>query len=151
MTVDPQAIRSNLQQRSIGALVRSFAWLALALLPAGALAAWVCSPKLNELAAAAAIVAVGVCWFSGALALTATWLGNRIHYPVQGVLLGMFVRMGLPLVTGMVLDQLGGPLAEASVFSMIMGVYLCGLVVETILSLQFIQSTSATALKVASR
>ena len=63
----------------------------------------------------------------------------------------MLVRMGLPLVAGMALDRMGGPLAEARVFSMIVGVYLCGLGVETILSLRFIHPPSTTALKAASR
>lgn len=124
--------------------------LALALVPAGIAVGWICSRQLDSRAMLAAATAVGICWLSGSLALAAICFGTWLRLPVQGVLGGMLVRMALPLAAGLVLSRVSGPLAESNVFSMIVGVYLCGLVVETLLSLQFIPPP-ASALKAASR
>jgi hypothetical protein len=86
----------------------------------------------------AAAIAGGVCWAGGSLALVATYLGNVFRAPVQGMLLSMIGRIGLPLASLMLLPQLGGPAAAPGVMSTILGVYLVALVVETILALQMV-------------
>lgn len=142
-TVDPQANRQSNSHRSLQSLAASCALLAIAIVPAGLLAGRLVAGSFDSRALFAAGVAVGVCWLAGALAISATYFGNRSRLPVQGLLLGMLLRMALPLIAGIVLQQTGGPLAEAGVFSMIVGVYLWGLVVETILSLRMAPPASA--------
>ena len=136
--VDPQTTKVPQPGFPLRPLLRSCALLAAALVPAGIAAGWICSPQFNSRAMLAAATAVGICWLSGSLALAVTCFGTQFRLPVQGVLGGMLVRMALPLVAGIVLSEVGGPLAEANVFSMIVGVYLCALVVETLLSLRMI-------------
>jgi hypothetical protein len=99
---------------------------------------WLVSGKSDAATIAAAAVAVGVCWAAGSLALICVHCGNRYAAPVQGVLGGMLFRMGLPLAIGFVLHRRGGPLADAGVFYMILGVYLVALAVETLLSLRLV-------------
>jgi hypothetical protein len=64
---------------------------------------------------------------------------------ISATLLGMLFRMGLPLVTGVVLTRAGGPLADAGLFGMIMVFYLVGLVVETTLSVRVLGSSQTVA------
>ncbi|MGE5194166.1 MAG: hypothetical protein ACM3U2_16845, partial [Deltaproteobacteria bacterium] len=81
---------------------------------------------LNGVFAAAA--AAGVCWFGSTAALIVAGLSNRTSHAVQGHLLGMFFRLGLPLAAGIVFQKVGGPLAEAGVFGLIVIFYLITLV-----------------------
>jgi len=56
---------------------------------------------------------------------------------VTGMFLAMAVRTGLPLGVGIFLAQaIGGPLARAQVFGMILVYYLITLIVETILAIR---------------
>lgn len=57
---------------------------------------------------------------------------------MNGVGLAMLVRMAIPMVVGIVLTKRGGPLAEAGVFGMIVGFYLVGLLVETLLTVRLV-------------
>ena len=91
----------------------------------------------------AASVAAAICWFGSTVALLLAGYTSRANQAVQGHLLGMFFRLGLPLVTGMILQKAGGPLAEAGVFRLIVVFYLVTLVAETILSLRFIKRSQA--------
>jgi hypothetical protein len=90
-----------------------------------------------------AAIGGGICWLAGALALSATYLCNQFHAPVQGVLVGMAFRMGLPLAGLIVLPQLGGPLGASSVTATVLGVYLVGLVAETVLALRMVPPQTA--------
>lgn len=123
---------------SVGVLVGSCAVLALALLPFAAGAAWYGYGRSGQMGLVAAGIAFGTCWLSGSLALAATFFGQRLGGALHGVLLGMIFRMGLPLAVGLVLQKNSPPLSEARVFLMILGLYLVALVVETLLSLQFV-------------
>lgn len=79
----------------------------------------------------AALLAGGVCC-AGALAglLTAGRFGLGTH-AVTGILLGMMLRMGIPLGACVVLLVLGGPLVEAGALVMILVYYLLTLLAET--------------------
>lgn len=123
---------------SVGMLVGSCAILALALLPFAAGVAWYGHSRSGMTGLVAAGIAAVTCWLSGSLALVATYLGQKFGAALHGVLLGMFFRMGLPLVVGFVLQKNHPPLAEAGVFTMILALYLVALVAETLLSLQFV-------------
>jgi hypothetical protein len=103
---------------------------------------------LTPEATTAAAIAGAVCWLAAAVALVATYLGNLWQAPVQGVLLSMLFRMGLPLAALIVLPQLGGAFGASGVTSTILGVYLVALAIETALALRMVPSRpAATAIK----
>lgn len=90
-----------------------------------------------------AAVAGGVCWLSATIALTATFFGNQFGAPVQGVLVGMLFRMGLPLAALIGLPKMGSPLAEGGLGMTIVSVYLVALVIETLLALRMVPVSTA--------
>jgi hypothetical protein len=78
-----------------------------------------------------ALLAAGVCGGGALASLLATGL-FRIHgQPVAGVLLGMLIRMAVPLAACVIMFIQGGPLVEAGALVMILVYYLLMLVVET--------------------
>ena len=85
---------------------------------------------------AAAGVAAGVCWAGGFLALIAAGLFRSSGNAVNGILMGMACRTGIPLVAGAMLHSRGGALADAGVFGMILGYYLVTLAAETWLAIR---------------
>jgi hypothetical protein len=86
----------------------------------------------------------GVCWLAASLGLASTLIGNRLHSPVQGMLIGMIFRMGLPLATLIVLPRMGGGLDWRGVTANILGIYLVALVAETLLALRMVPSLAPT-------
>ena len=136
--------KSSLACCSILSLVGSCALLAVILVPTGLAMGWLVARRFDALVLTTAATATGVCWLAGTLALSATVLGNRFRCPVQGLLVGILLRTGLPLVAGAALNQVA-PLAETGIFSMILGVYLCALTAETILALRMIQPAPRTS------
>ncbi len=80
-----------------------------------------------------AAVAMGVCLASGLLAM---WLAELFRHPDQAVpqvLLGMFPRMGIPLIACMLVYLQRGMLADAGFVYYIMAFYFVTLAVETVL------------------
>lgn len=136
--MDQQANKALPTRSSVKSLVGSCALLAAVLLPAGVAIGWAVARRMDGFVLQAALLAVGVCWLAGILALLATHFGTMLGTPIQGLLISMMFRMGLPMAAGMALHQVA-PLAEVGIFSMILGVYLCALLVETLLSLRMIQ------------
>ena len=136
--MDQQINNATSARSSVAGLVAACAVLAAVLLPAGLLIGWVVAWKFDAQVAQSALIAAGICWFAGTLALAAAQVGSRLGMPLQGFLAGMLFRTGLPLGAGIALNRVG-PLAESGIFTMILGVYLCALVVETILSLYLSQ------------
>ena len=86
----------------------------------------------------AAVVAAAICWVAAALALTSAAVLRGPQRALGAMALGMIFRMGLPLGAGLFLSRLGGPLAEAGVFGLIVVFYLVTLVTETLLSLRLL-------------
>lgn len=140
--MDQQVNNQSSARGSVMGLVAACAVLAAILIPVGLLVGWAVAWRFDAEVAQAALLATGVCWFAGALALSATQVGSRLGMPLQGFMAGMLFRTGLPLGAGIALNRVG-PLAESGIFTMILGVYLCALVVETILSLYLIQPAAA--------
>ncbi|HJN09949.1 MAG TPA: hypothetical protein QF564_14780 [Pirellulaceae bacterium] len=94
----------------------------------------------------AAALAGAICWSGAMIALLLVLLfRNSPNQMISATLLGMLFRMGLPLVTGVVLTRAGGPLADAGLFGMIMVFYLVGLVLETTLSVRVLGSSQTVA------
>ena len=89
---------------------------------------------------AAATVAAVVCFVAGFLALICLSIFREPQQVVNGVGMAMLCRMSIPMVAGMFLTKLNGPLAEAGVFGMIVGFYLVGLLVETLLAVRLVNS-----------
>jgi hypothetical protein len=84
----------------------------------------------------AASVAAGVCWFGALAALVVGAIFGQGANAVNGVLLGMVFRMGLPLGVGISLHHRDGVLAQAGVFGMILGYYFVAMIVETVLAVR---------------
>lgn len=98
----------------------------------------------------ASLLAGGVCCV-GAMSglLMAGRFGVGAH-AVPGILLGMMLRMGIPLGACLVLQTLGGPLVEAGALVMILVYYLLTLLAETwfLLRLTAAQSRDKSVSKV---
>jgi hypothetical protein len=125
-------------------MLRSCAWLTLTVLVALLIVGGVAGTMRGSDAALAAAVAAGVCWFGSIAALVVTGYSGRSDHAVQGHLLGMFFRLGLPLACGLAFQKVGGTLADAGVFGLIVVFYLVTLVAETILSLRLIKQHRKT-------
>lgn len=84
----------------------------------------------------AALAAGTVCLVSGLGALA---VGRVFHSPqtmVHGVLLGMMIRMALPLAVCLVVYVQGGVLADHGMAFFLLGIYPLMLLVETVLSVR---------------
>jgi hypothetical protein len=84
----------------------------------------------------AAVVAAIVCLGAGLVAISFLAVFRHPQQAFHGVGLAMLFRMAIPMGVGFSLSKLGGPLAEAGVFGMIVGFYLVGLLVETLLAVR---------------
>ena len=91
----------------------------------------VASRLQNRSAWEVAAVAAVVCWFSATLSLVLSHVMRRAGNAVAGVLLGMAVRLGIPLLTGLVATSQGGALAEGGLLGLILAFYLITLTAET--------------------
>jgi hypothetical protein len=120
-------------------MLRSCAWLTLTVLIALLIVGGVVGSTRGADGILAAVVAAGVCWFGSTAALVTTGYSGRTNQAVQGHLLGMFFRLGLPLICGLAFQKVGGRLADAGVFGLIVVFYLVTLVAETILALRLIK------------
>lgn len=119
-------------------LAVSCAILAIVLAPTAILVSWLCVGRMSAESLIAAAVAGVVCWSAAALALCATYFGNRWQSPVQGVLAGMLFRLGLPLAALVALPKLNEAWNSRGITTTILGVYLVALVVETALALRMV-------------
>lgn len=146
--MEPQKQRVTNDRISVLWVVASCAMLAVALAPVAVGISMFQGGWTSESLVRAALGG-GICWVAAVLALVSTYLGNRWHSPVQGLLLGMLFRMALPLAAIMVLTNLGGPLALPGIATTILGVYLVALVLETLLAVRMISPVSGTGAKAA--
>lgn len=121
-------------------IIVSCVWLTLALLLAFPAFAWYGYSQHSTDGLAAAAIAFGVCWLGSALALLCSAMFQGPQQATNSLMLGMMFRMGLPLGAGLLLTTQNGILAEAGVIGMIVVYYLLALVVETLLSLRFVNS-----------
>ncbi len=90
---------------------------------------------------AAVAVAGSICFLAGCLALVVTWRLRSRESALNGLLLSMICRTGIPLLVAAVLSMQGGWLAEAGVFGKIMLYYLIVLFAETYLAVRTIKSS----------
>lgn len=95
----------------------------------------------GEIGVAAAAVAAVVCLVGG-LAGWAAMIPFRGPQAVNGVLLGMLVRMTVPLAAALLLFLRGGPLVRAGLVEMLVAYYLIALILDTVLSVRRVQQIS---------
>jgi hypothetical protein len=117
-------------------LVGSCALLLLVVAPTSVITATAFERSFSSQAWLNALVAGGVCYLAAALSLVATFVGNRYGYSVQGLLVGMAFRMGLPLVA------LIGFGSRGTLGATLVVVYLLALIVDTILALKMMPPAS---------
>jgi hypothetical protein len=112
--------------------------------PAALLIAAICNRSLDRESLLVAAMAGLICWVAGATALAITAVTTRFGTPVHGVLLGMLLRMGLPLIAIIAFSQGDRPLASAGLAPTTLGVYLVSLVFETLLTVRMVPPSTAT-------
>lgn len=116
-------------------------WLTVSLLAVSCVAGPVAYGRHAAAGMWAVGVALGVCWATGAASLVIVRLARSRGQAMNGILLSILVRMAVPMVAGVALDQLGGPLAAAGVFGWIVVYYLVMLAVESLLSARLLKQT----------
>jgi hypothetical protein len=142
--VNRQANKAHETVFSVASFLSSIGVLAVVIVPAAVLVAAISNGGLSAPALTSAGIGGAICWLAGTLALTATFLGNRFQAPVQGMLVGMLFRMGLPMAALVAVSQSAGLRAMTGLSSTILGVYLVALVVETLLALRMIPPQART-------
>lgn len=83
----------------------------------------------------ASAVAAGLCLAGATLALLVTYFFRGSNLALQNLLLGMLLRMGVPLMLGLVLHTQVDQLAAGGMLYYLVGFYLVTLTVETVLTL----------------
>ena len=141
--MDRHGSRSHFANSALRSVIAACAFLGVAIAPLALLIAAICSGGLSRDSVVVAAIAGSICWIAGAAALSVTTVATRLGTPVQGVLLGMLFRMGLPLAAIVIFTQSNHPLA-ASLAPTMLGVYLITLVLETLLSLRIAPITTVT-------
>jgi hypothetical protein len=103
----------------------------VALVAVGVVASLWCGTVGGTAAALAAVI----CLTGAVLALTISGVLARPETALASLVLGMALRMGLPLVAALAVHLHGGPLAEAGFLYYLVVFYPITLAVETLLSL----------------
>ena len=119
--------RRGLACQSAVLLAAALAVYAMVAPVAGSLGGWV--------GLAAAAVAAGLCLLGAELALVACRLLDNPKYVLCAMLVGMLLRMGIPLASALAIQFQGGALAKAGLLVYLVVFYPVTLFVETALSL----------------
>jgi hypothetical protein len=127
---------------SVTGLAASCALLIVPIAAVATLTAAVSNHGFSTRAFTVASVAGFVCWLSAALALVVTFFSSRIGAAVQGVLLAMLVRMGLPLAALIALPGASSELSTGRFSTTLVITYLVALTVETLLALRLVPATA---------
>lgn len=126
-------------------LLRNLALLTFVMLAALAIGGWLAYTRQGAAGLQATIVAAGVNWFAASVALLCLERFRRVGQALSGILLGMLVRLGLPLAVGIILDHKAGDLSRAGVFGWIVVFYLIALIAETSLSVRILRHSRRPA------
>lgn len=94
----------------------------------------------------AAAIAAGVCWLGGVAGLFASLPFQGLQ-AVNGVLLGMLVRMTVPLAAAAGLFLRGGELVRAGLVEMLVVNYLIALALDTVLSVRMVRRIASRETK----
>ena len=123
---------------------RALLWACAALSGLVALA-WVIDASLTSHMAghstwAVAALAAGICWAGAMISLVLLHVLRLRGSPMAGAMLGMLVRMTIPLVIIAVAASQGGTLAKAGLAGQLVVFYLITLVIETCLSVVLLKA-----------
>ena len=128
---------STEQQRAeVKRLIWSCALLAIVIAVAALIVAGIVHRGISNEALSSAVIAGAVCWVAAALALIATYVGNRLNVPVHGMLVSMIFRLGLPLAALVIFRNQGAAFSVSGATFTLLGVYLVALATETTLALR---------------
>jgi hypothetical protein len=130
------ATKANSASSSYASLIAACALLLVAVGPAAFIAAAGFERAITWRTVSIAAAAGSVCYVAAAMSLVVTFAGNQLGMPVQGLLLGMLFRMGLPLAAIIALGM------QRTLGATIVVVYLLALIVETVLALRMTPTKS---------
>jgi hypothetical protein len=130
-----QEMKSRFARWRSRGLAAQAAVLTVAVLAVYAVVAPVAAAISGLVGLAAAAVAAGLCLVGAGLALVASRRFRDPKNSLQGVLIGMLLRMGVPLFSALAIQVQGGSLAKAGVLIYLVVFYPVTLFVETALSL----------------
>jgi hypothetical protein len=126
------------------------AWACAALTASVAIAWLIDAPVASRIAGhsiwGVSALAAGICWFGAMLSLVLLHVLRLRGSPVAGVLVGMLVRMTIPLSIAFMATTQEGSLAEAGLLGQLVVFYLVTLAIETCLSLALTKSVPQAAL-----
>lgn len=120
-------------------LAKSIAVLGACLALVAVASASLLAARYGDGAYLASGLAAGLIWVLGGASLAMIALAPSPHARLNAALLGMLVRMGLPLVALMYFSTSGGSLAAAGIAVFIVIHYLAGLIVETLLAVRLLK------------
>ncbi len=100
----------------------------------------------GEIGVMAAALAAGVSWLGGVAGLLVSLPFQGLQ-AVNGVLLGMLVRMTVPLAAAAGLFLRGGELVRAGLVEMLVVNYLIALALDTVLSVRMVRRIAAREAK----
>ncbi len=129
-------------------LVKYVLTLGCCLAVVAVVSALIVATKVGSAAYLASAVAALTVWIAGSLALVVAGIVQDPQQRVSAILLGMLIRMGLPMIVGIGLGRPGGPLASGCVFGLIVVHYLVGLAIETPLLLRLLNREPNASSKV---
>ena len=107
------------------------------------LIAWIGYKQYQQAGFNAVLIAALLCWVGSIMGLIPAILVRDPEQPEQGVnavLMGMLIRMSIPLGGGFFLHQLVEKLADAKILLFTLIYYLIALIVDTILALKIVQA-----------
>ncbi|RIK80672.1 MAG: hypothetical protein DCC67_09080 [Planctomycetota bacterium] len=115
-------------------------FLAAVCLAAGAVAA----RRFGTEALAASAVAAAMIWLVGGASLLLVGAARNRHARVNAALLGLLVRMSLPLAAVVYFSRWDHPLTQHGIVPLIVVHYLAGLALETALAVRLVAAAEAT-------
>ena len=92
-----------------------------------------------------ALVAAATCWASSCTALVLTTMMCSKNPDITGVMAGMLLRTGVPLVVAFLLTQTSSFMATNGIFGWVLVFYLLTLFVETFLTVKYLNALKGVA------
>ncbi len=126
----------------LAATLRSCAVLVVVLLLIGPAIVYPAWTSHGQAGLVAALIAGAVCLLAGIAALAITGLTRNTPNALNGILASILFRTMIPLGAAVVLSESNRSLAEAGIFGLFVWFYLLTLVVETLLSVRLVNSSS---------
>ncbi len=90
----------------------------------------------------AACIAAGICWVASITALVVAKITTDTQLRLAGVFASMALRTGIPLIAAILLTSTSPTLTRGGVFGATVVFYLLTLMLETVLSVRLVNSTS---------